>query len=54
MKISPGNSLYSYLKQTKMSFFSFTKLESRRAEQVLSGDLVPVEGERRWGESVER
>jgi hypothetical protein len=30
-------SLYSYLKQPNMSFFSFTKLEGRRAEQVLSG-----------------
>jgi hypothetical protein len=52
MKISPGNSLYSYLKQTKMSFFSFTKLESRRAEQVLSGGLVPVGSGRRWGKGV--
>jgi hypothetical protein len=42
MKMSQGNSLHSYLKQTKMSFFSFTKSENRRAEQVLPGFLVPV------------
>jgi hypothetical protein len=54
MKMSQENSMCSYLKQKNVIFFSFTKLESRRAEQVLSGDLVPVEGERRWGESVER
>jgi hypothetical protein len=36
MEMSQENSLYNYLKQTKMSFFSFTKLESRRMEQVLS------------------
>jgi hypothetical protein len=35
--MSQGNFLCSYLKQTKMSFFSCTKLENRRAEQVLSG-----------------
>jgi hypothetical protein len=39
--MSQGNSLYNYLKQIKMSFFfSFTKLENRRAEQVLSGGLA--------------
>jgi hypothetical protein len=37
--------MYSYLKQTKMSFF-FTKTQNRRAEQVLSGGLIPEEGER--------
>jgi hypothetical protein len=38
MEISQENSLCSYLKQTKMSFlFSFTKLENRRAAQVLPG-----------------
>jgi hypothetical protein len=44
--MSQGNSLYSYLKQTKIIlFFSFTKSEIRRAEQVLSEELVPVEEE---------
>jgi hypothetical protein len=38
MEVPQGNSLCSYLKQTKMSFFcSFTKLENRGAEQVLLG-----------------
>jgi hypothetical protein len=39
--MSHGNSLYSYLKQIKISFccyFVFTKTENRRLEQVLSGD----------------
>jgi hypothetical protein len=31
------------LKPTKMSFFSFTKLENGRVEQVLSGWGVPME-----------
>jgi hypothetical protein len=44
MEMSQGNSLYSYLKQTKMSYF--TKSENRRAEQILSGELVPVRGGR--------
>jgi hypothetical protein len=46
MELSQGNSLYSYLKQTKM--------ENRRAEQVLFGVLVPVGGGRMWGESTGR
>jgi hypothetical protein len=29
--------------------FSFTKLENRKAEQVLPGALVPVGWGRRWG-----
>jgi hypothetical protein len=37
MEMSQGNSLY--LKQTKMSFSSFTKAENRRAEQFLSGGV---------------
>jgi hypothetical protein len=27
-----------------MSFFSFIKLENRRAKQVLPGDVIPVGG----------
>jgi hypothetical protein len=43
MEMSQGNPLCSYLKQRKMSFFSFTKSENRRVEQVLpEGSLVPV------------
>jgi hypothetical protein len=37
MEMSQGNSLCSYHKQTKMSFFSFTKSENRKVEQVLPG-----------------
>jgi hypothetical protein len=37
MEMSQGNSLYSYLKQTKMSFVFFTKPENRRADGVLYG-----------------
>jgi hypothetical protein len=40
MEMSQENSLYSYFKQTKMSFFSFTKLENRREEQILSRGVV--------------
>jgi hypothetical protein len=36
MEMSQGNSLCSYIKQMKTSF-SFIKLESSRAEQVLPG-----------------
>jgi hypothetical protein len=49
--MSHGYSLYSYIKQTKMSFFP-TKSENRRAEQVLSGRLVAV-GRGGGGKDVE-
>jgi hypothetical protein len=45
-----ANSLCSYLKQTKMSFFSFTKSEKKRVKQVLPERLALVGG----GGSVER
>jgi hypothetical protein len=45
MEMSQGNSLCSYLKQTKKIFFFFTKTENRRTEQVLSGELVQWSGE---------
>jgi hypothetical protein len=35
-----------------MSVFSFTKLENRRAEQVLFGGLLPVGRRRMWGEGA--
>jgi hypothetical protein len=35
MEISQGNSLCNYLNQAKMSFFSFTKSENRKVEQLL-------------------
>jgi hypothetical protein len=30
----------------------FTKIDNRRAKQVLPGSLVPVGGGRRWGEDI--
>jgi hypothetical protein len=44
MEISKGNSLYSCLKQRKMSFFSFTKSENRWAKQALLGGWYQWEG----------
>jgi hypothetical protein len=51
MEVSQGNSLYSYLEQTKMSAFKI-KLENRRVEQVLSGGLVSVGGGRMWKKGI--
>jgi hypothetical protein len=45
VEMSQGNSLYNYLNQAKMSFFSFTKSENRRVEQVPSGWGVLYQGE---------
>jgi hypothetical protein len=39
----------SCLKQTKMSFFSLTKLENRSVEQVLPGRLGGTSGRGRGG-----
>jgi hypothetical protein len=36
-----------------MSFFSFTKLKSRRSEQILSERLKRMRRERMWGKGVE-
>jgi hypothetical protein len=52
MDMSQENSLCSYLKQTQMSFFSFTKSENRRAEQVLSGAVGTILWE--WGRYKEK
>jgi hypothetical protein len=42
MEVSQGNSLSSYLKEAKMSFFfPYTKSENRREKQVLPRDVVP-------------
>jgi hypothetical protein len=49
MEMSQGNSMYSYLKETKCHFFPFTKSENRRSGQVLYGGLEPVGGGRMWG-----
>jgi hypothetical protein len=45
--MSQGNSF----KQTKMSLFSFTKLENGRVEKVLSVWGVSVGGGRMWGKN---
>jgi hypothetical protein len=46
MEVPQENSLCSYLKQAKLSFFfSFIKSENRIVEQILSGGLGPVQGE---------
>jgi hypothetical protein len=47
MEVPQENSLYSYPKQAKMSFssfFSYAKLESGRAEQVLPEGIGTGEG----------
>jgi hypothetical protein len=36
------------LNKQKCHFFSFTKLENRRAERVLSRGLAPLRGDRMW------
>jgi hypothetical protein len=46
MEMSQENSLCSYLKQTKMSFFSFYKIREQEAKQVLPG-RVGTSGRRR-------
>jgi hypothetical protein len=44
MEMSYGNFLYSYVKQTKMSFF-YIKLENKSAEQVVPGGWYQWVGE---------
>jgi hypothetical protein len=39
MEMSQENSLYGNFKQTKMSFFSFSKSENMREEQILPGGV---------------
>jgi hypothetical protein len=36
MEIAQGNSVYNYLKQTKISFLFFSKADSRKVKQALS------------------
>jgi hypothetical protein len=43
MEMAQENSLYSYIKQTKIAIFCFIKSENRRAKQVLSEGLVQWE-----------
>jgi hypothetical protein len=50
--MSLGSSLYGYLKQTKVPFFSFYKLENMRAEQVLFEGISTSGRGRRYGEII--
>jgi hypothetical protein len=51
--MSQGDSPYGYFKQMKcLSFFFSTKSENKKAEQVLSGGLVPVRTGRLRGEGI--
>jgi hypothetical protein len=53
MEMSHGNSLCSYLKQTKTSFFfSFTQSENRRVEQVLPGEVSMGESREEVGKGL--
>jgi hypothetical protein len=55
MEVSQGNSLCSYLKQEKMSFFScifYTKLENWRENKSCLGDLITSGRSREDGERV--
>jgi hypothetical protein len=48
--MSQGNSLYSYLKQTKISFFSPTRTGRRNKSSL--GELIPIGGGRRLGKGM--
>jgi hypothetical protein len=42
MEMSQGNPLYSYLKQTKMPFFFFSKNREQKGKTGPVWELVPV------------
>jgi hypothetical protein len=53
MEVPQENSLRSYLRQAKMSFFfPLIKSENRRVEHVLSGIVGTSGGGRRWGKDA--
>jgi hypothetical protein len=53
MEMSQGNSLCSYLKQTKTPFLFFIyKIGEQVVEQVLPGGLVPVGSGEKVGKGV--
>jgi hypothetical protein len=55
MEMSEGNSLHSYLKQTKISFFLF--LQNWRSggwNSYCQRGLLPVAGKRMWGKCCRR
>jgi hypothetical protein len=44
MEMSQGNQYIAILNKQICHFFLFTKIENKKAEQVLSGGLIPVAG----------
>jgi hypothetical protein len=52
MEMSKGNSLDSYVKQTKMLFFFFYKIREQEDRINPVWGLVPVGGRRMWGKGV--
>jgi hypothetical protein len=52
MEMSQGNFLWTYLTQTKMSFF-FIKNREQEGRTDPSGGLLPVGWGRTWGEGEE-
>jgi hypothetical protein len=52
MEMSQGNSLYSYLQQTKMSFFFFYKIREQEGRRGPAWGLVPVADGRMQGKGV--
>jgi hypothetical protein len=48
MEMSQGNSLYSYLKHTKMSFFFFYKIREMKGKTCPVWGVVPVGGGKMW------
>jgi hypothetical protein len=49
-KCHKGTPCIAILNKQKMSFIYFTKLENRKAEQILSGGWYQWEGGSTWGE----
>jgi hypothetical protein len=54
MEMSQGNSLCSYIKQTKKSLFFFYKFGEQEGGTGSGTGLVPVGGGRRWGKDEGR
>jgi hypothetical protein len=53
MKVSQGNSLCSYLKQAKMSFFSFQKIREQEGGSGPAFGIGTSGRGRRWVKCVE-
>jgi hypothetical protein len=52
MEMSQGNSLCSYLKQTKIPFFFFYKIREQNRSSLR--ELAPVERGRQWEKGMGR